>query len=81
MHTVRGVNTSPDKKLKADVNHPQKSPNGLLLAIAFICGGVILTMNVAIRSGYNVTTSTKVTPVLLEWNFEGKPALPPSQQP
>jgi len=77
------VSTSPGKKLKASesTNHSQKPPNSLLLGIAFICGGVILTTNVAIRSGYNVMTSAEVTPGKVVWTFDGKPALPPSQQP
>jgi|GEM_PF-3675534 len=77
------VSTSPGKKLKASesTNHPQKPSSGLLLAIVVICGGVILTPIVAIRSGYNVTTSAEVTPVKVGWKFEGKPMLPTFQQP
>ena len=77
------LSTSPDKKLKGDegANHPQKPSSGLLLAIVVICGGVILTPIVAIRSGYNVMTSAEVTSGKVVWTFDGKPPLPPFQQP
>jgi len=77
------LSTSPDKKLKGDegANHPQKPSSGLLLAIVVICGGVILTPIVAIRSGYNVITSAVFATGKMEWKFEGKPPLPPFQQP
>ena len=83
MTIFQRVSTSPDKKLKGDegANHPQKPSSGLLLAIVVICGGVILTLIVAIRSGYNVMTSAEVTSGKVCWKFEGKPMLPTLQKP
>jgi len=83
MTIFQRVSTSPDKKLKGDegANHPQKPSRGLLLAIVVICGGVILTLIVAIRSGYNVMTSAEVTSGKVGWKFEGKPMLPTLQKP
>ena len=83
MHTFRGVNTSRVKKLEAEegANPFRKPPNGLLLIIAAIFGGVFLTTNVAIHNGYIITTSAEATQKGVGWKFEGKPPLPPSKQP
>ena len=76
------VNASRSKKSKADegANHPQKSRLSLLLAVV-ISGGLFLTPVVAICFGYNVMTSAEVTSGKVVWTFEGKPPLPPFQQP
>ena len=76
------LSTSPDKKLKGEegANPPQKTPYGHLWVLVAVVG-LLLTTVVAILSGYNVTTSAEVTLGKLSWSFEGKPALPPSQQP
>ena len=82
MTIFQRVKASPNEKLKADegANHPQKPPNGQHWVLVFAVG-LLLTPVVAILSGYNVTTSAEVTLGKLWWSFEGKPALPPSQQP
>jgi len=76
------VNASRSQKLTADegANHPQKSRLGLLLAVV-ISGGLFLTPVVAICFGYNVITSAEFARGKGEWKFEGKPPLPPFQQP